>query len=456
MPSISDLLGSGSVAEQLLVWGLLQELLGDFLGPMLELIRQDVNAGHPINVLTPADLASAVVRNFMDRAAAEGEAAKNGIDPARLQTLIDLAGDAPGPSELATALRRGIIPETGAGADSVSFTQGIAEGRLADKWAPIIKALAVYWPTPTDALDALLEGQVDEATGKALYQRFGGDPDYFTLLFNTRGTAPTPMEAIEMANRGLMPWDGEGPGVTSFHQAFLEGPWRNKWESIFRGFAVYIPPPRTVTTLLSHGVISDAQAQEWFQKTGMTPETAKAYVASAVAAKTTTHRQLTESNVQALYLEQLLTRTQAEGMLEDLGYDPDTANYVLEAWDFARARSAYQSAVTRVGSFYTGRKIDRPSAIKALQSLDVPDAAVTHLMAGWDAERAMTVKELTAAEVVDAVYYEVKDQAWALEQLEKLGYTAHDAWVKLSVRMHGAVPGEPGEGPNPGEATPVV
>ena len=85
--------------------------------------------------------------------------------------------------------RRGVNPEGGNGADAVTFEQGIAEGRLKDKWTAMMKGLAQEWPTPTDALAALLEGQVSEEEGRALYERFG-----FTEFGRRRGYYPNAPE----------------------------------------------------------------------------------------------------------------------------------------------------------------------------------------------------------------------------------------------------------------------
>ena len=134
--------------------GIAETRLHDKWGPVLEALSAVL--------LSPADSAEAVVRNFLPHADALAIAEKQGVSPADFATLTHLAGDAPGPQQLAEALRRGAIPEQGKGAGSVSFEQGIAEGRLADKWAPVIRALAQIWPTPVDALNALLKGQVTD------------------------------------------------------------------------------------------------------------------------------------------------------------------------------------------------------------------------------------------------------------------------------------------------------
>ncbi len=73
--------------------------------------------------------------------------------------MVDLAGDAPSPTDLTEALRRGVIPYDSGNPAPPGFVQGIQQGRLADKWIPMIRALAQLWPTPTDALG------IDKAVG---------------------------------------------------------------------------------------------------------------------------------------------------------------------------------------------------------------------------------------------------------------------------------------------------
>lgn len=464
MASWGGLLGGegsgGGVIEQLFVWQVLGQLISAVATPAFTAVTQDVwKAAVDLGVaqqLSPSLVADAVVRGFLDQPTAAGIAAQSGVAPDEFQTMVDLAGDAPAPGQLAVALRRGLISETGAGPSSTSFEAGIREGRLADKWTEMIKGLSQEWPTPTDALQALLQGQVDQATGQALYERFGGDPDYFQLLYNTRGNAPTPMEALRMLNRGIIPASGTGPTSTSFEQAFLEGPWRNKWLKPFQDLGVYVPPPRTITTLQTHGVITDAQAAKYYAEQGMTPELANIYTRSATAAKVVTNKALAESNVLKLYYEKLIDAGQATTMLADLGYSGPEAKYLLELQDFSRALSAYNSAITRVGSLYVGHKIDRQSAQDALGKLDVPADAVAHLMTTWDAEVAANVHTLTPAQVADALFYAVIPQAEAQTMLEQMGYTPHDAWVVLSVRAHAPLPDEPPRGPLSGGATPVT
>src|SRR5690349_1373930 len=157
---LGDLFGENSAVYQLFVWGVVNQIVSQVMAPTMNLITQKVNADNPTVPLSPADLAQLVVRNYIDNAEGQDISRLSGITGTDFNHLVALAGEAPAPGDLATALRRGLIPESGSGAGSVAFDQGIREGRLADKWIPMIKGLAQQWPSPTDALDALLQGQV--------------------------------------------------------------------------------------------------------------------------------------------------------------------------------------------------------------------------------------------------------------------------------------------------------
>jgi hypothetical protein len=454
MPSWDDLAGAGSVAEQLLVWGVLNQLLTVFLGPTLQVLQYDVQGAQQVTELSPADAASAVIRNFLTSDEGAAAAAKYGIDAARFSTMVSLSGDAPGPEQMAEALRRQLVPEDGTGAGSTSFVQGIAEGRLNDKWAPIIKGLAKIWPSPTDALEALLQGQLNQADATALYEKLGGDTQFFQVLFNTRGNAPTPMEALEMLNRGIISESGTGPDSTSYEQAFLEGPWRNKWLGPFRALGRYVPPPRTVTALIHSGSLTDAEAQAYFQDIGMSPELAAVYVHSAHATKSTVAKEISESTVLTLYESHGIDGPTATAHLTRLGYSAADVALILEAVDLKREVAAVASAVTRIGALYLAHKITRTGAKQALGALDVAQAHADHLLATWDAEKAANVRVLTPAQIVDAWEFAIIDQATATAELVNLGYTALDAWILLSNKAKAPLPDRPalsaaGPGVNP-------
>jgi hypothetical protein len=548
MSALGDLLGKGSVAEQLLVWGLMNQAIGAAAAPYFSQLQQDVSARSPVGPISPADAASAVVRNFlsasegtgiaarsgMDAAgfgtlialagdapgpqalasallrgviseagtgvasisfqqgiaegrladkwapvikalseallspadaasavvrgflsAADGQAvaAKSGVSSATFETLVQLSGDAPGPQQLAEALRRGAIPESGSGPGSIAFDQGIAEGRLANKWAPVIKDLAKEWPTPTAALAAQLKGAFSGDEGKALYAKLGGDLQFYDWLLFSEGSAPTPDQAALMARRGIIPKDGTGPDAVSYEQAFLEGPWRDKWSPAFWAVSQFIPTAREVITLLKDGAVDKPTAAAWMKRAGADDTTTAAFIAEADTSLLSDYKGLTTSAVLGMYYNRLITPADATSILESLHVSAEAAPLMLAYADLQRAIAATNSAVGRVGSLYAARKITVETAKQSLLSLQVPAAAVQEIITVWQLENSINVKLLTQSEIVDAWVYGIMTQDEAVTELTNIGYTPYDAWVLLSVKAKAPLPDPPGPGPPPPQGT---
>jgi hypothetical protein len=415
--------------------GIRETRLHDKWGPVLEALGQAV--------LSPPDAASAVIRNFMNAAEGQAEAGKSGVPPDLFAVLTHLAGDAPGPQQLAEALRRGAIPKDGTGPGSVSFTQGIAEGRLSDKWAPVIEALAKLWPTPVDALDAALKGQVTPDEGKRLYELLGGDIEFYPWLLDSQGEGPSPLEAISMANRGFIPWDGTGPGVISYEQAFRESRWRDKWAPVYRQYADYLPPPETVRTLLEQGSIDQATAVQLWHKSGLDETTVGAYLQAAAFNNTAATRGLAINEVLNMYYGQLIGDTETGQLLELFHVPEHTAGLLMSYTLVRRSIAAVTAATSRVKSLLAARKIGADTARQALARLQIPGSTIDGLISAWEVEASITVKVLTEAQIVDAWVIGALTQAEAEADLAAIGYTPYDAWTLLSIKVKTPLPDKP-------------
>jgi hypothetical protein len=398
-------------------------------------------------VISPADAASAVVRHFMAAGDGAAEAAKSGVSPELFAILTHLAGDAPAPGQLAEALRRGLIPRDGTGPDSVSFAQGIAEGRLADKWTGTIEGLAKIWPTPADALRAALTGQVSHADGLALYERLGGDPQFYQVMFDTEGSAPTPLEAADMARRGIIPWDGTGPDATTFQQAFLEGPWRDKWEASYRAAAEALPTEGELTEFLRYGITDKPTTATELAKRGITGDYATWVLDYAEAVSTYDFRGLTMTSVMNALTANIITEANARDILTQMHVSAKAADLLISYTQMQRAVSQVTAAITHVGSLYIARKIQADTARKSLSQLGLDAAAAAEIMQTWDLEASVTVATLTATQIVDAWDYSIIDDGQALTELQNIGYTPFDAWVLLSIKAKAPLPGKPSQGP---------
>lgn len=392
---------------------------------------------------SPPQLAEAVVRHFTGREDAIDQAAKVGTDEQLLDLLILLAGDAPGPQQLAEALRRHLIPRDGTGPDVVSFAQGIAESRLANKYAPMIEGLAQLWPTPTDALHAEVEGQLSHDEATELYARLGGNPEFQQWLFDTIGEGPTPLEAAILAARGIIPWHGTGPKVTSYEQAVRESRYRNKWAEPYKRLAEHVPPPSTVAMWRAHQTITQDEANDLLLQADMAPANAARYLAEAAFERVSDYRGLQESAVLDMYANRLLDAGQVRPILAALHVDPAAIDLELQYADMRYLIDSINRSVQRIAQLFTGRKIGSTTARDALLKLKIPAATVDLVIEQWELQAQADVKTLTPAQIVDAWHYQVFTDAEAMTELEAIGYTPFDAWALLSIKNKTPVPGKP-------------
>lgn len=423
---LGGLLGSGSVARQMLTWNVLGNVVSAATGPFTRALQDDLWAKTPIIPLSPALLADMVVRGVAGNDWAVAQAARSGVGHENFALMATNSGEPPALQEMLSLFRRGKV-------DQGTLEHAIRQSRVRDEWIPFVLEMGLDEPTPTDILQALLQGQVDHDTAIDLYRKLGGDPVYFQLLYDTRGSAPTPNEAALMARRGIIPWEGTGPQAVSYAQAFLEGPWRNKWSAAFRSVSQYAPPPRTVTALYTEHAIDQAQALKLFAQAGLAPELAAAYLVGASKTKTQSHRNLAVSTIDSLYQQRAITTEQAMSLLETLGYDQGEAQFILLINDMKRYEHYVTTAISSVHTQYTSHKIPQSEASNVLDQLGVTANERDHLLALWLLERGAKVQVLTPAQIKKAADDGLITADDAAGRLLDRGYSEADAAIYLQL-----------------------
>lgn len=419
-------LGADSVARQFFVWNILAEVSSTAVSPFLTALRSAVNTAFPVVPPTPSELAVMVIRDEVGFEEAAKRAAESGMHKADFRMLVEVTGRAPAVSDLLPLYREGKISID-------TMKKGLNESDFKGEWFETLMLMAVQPPTPDAILNALLQGQVTEPVARDLYEKLGGDPKYFTLLFNTFGTAPTPLQAADMAVRGIIPWDGTGPDAVSFHQAFLEGPWRNKWLKPFRDAAVNIPPPDTITEMIRVGALTNERASQLLRMNGVPEDLIGAWLAKASTQKTEKIKELTESTIANLYQEEAITVAEAMEMLGKLKYAPEEAAFVITAWRLARELRYRNSAIGTVRSQFLAHRIDANVASTLLDKFRVPSNQRDALLALWTEEEKAKVAILTAAQIRTALNKEVIPGEEALRRLLELGYSEDDAVIFLQI-----------------------
>lgn len=398
------LFSKGSVLEQLFIYGVAQQLLGAAMAPELQMLNRAVNELLQATPLAPAQLADMVVRGHIGIDDAEAYAKQSGVSPSDFQRMVDDAGEAPGLVFLLEAFRRGYIPQSGAGADSVSLEQGIREGRLHNKWIHVAEQMGLQPIGTADAVDAVVEGQIDYATGEHIaYQNGIAAPD-FRILVNKRGNPPSPSELATLLKRGLIPLEGTGPTAISFQQGIFEGASKDKWWPYYAKLADYVPPPRTVVTLVRNGVVTDEQGLAFLAESGVTPDLAKAYVVEAHHQRGAVHRATISTELRTVarrgYESSHLSETQFRDLLAQANLTPDVIDQEVTAANLSKTIGRHTFSLSQIKRQRQNGLIDDAQALQRLLvdgwSQDDAQAQINE----WNAEAKVGRTGLTETRIL--------------------------------------------------------
>jgi len=447
--NLGELFGKESAFGQLLIWQVGAQVISAVMTPGLNELTQLVNEVAQTQVLSPADLADLVVRNYLALGEGEAVAKKSGVSPADFALLVKNAGAAPDTTTLVEGYRRKILGWDAGSQGMPSVLDGIREGRLADKWAPLIQALGDVPIGVADAVDAVVEGQIPRAQGEAIAYENGISADNFAILYNTRGNPPAPSELAEMVRRSIIPQGGTGPDVLSMVQGISEGATKDKWIPALLKLLTVLPPEGRVTAMLRAGSITRDQAIGYYKQLGYDDTVAAGFAAEASHTKTAASKDLAKADVEKLYADRAIDAATATSMLEGLGYTQDEAAYLLAIQDLHATAVIVDAAISRIRSYYEARKITDQTVVNALNSLNVPTAQQEQLIAAWKIARDSNVKTLTQAEITAAWQLTLFSDSEAITELQALGYTERDAWVLLSIKNKAPLGNPPAQGANP-------
>lgn len=440
---LGGLFGKGSIGEQLFIWGVLNNLVSALIGPGIQELTNLVNQAAPLVPLDPGDLASAVGRGLIDQTSGQNEAKLSGISNASFDDLARWAQHAPDMGVIVQALQRGLLIAGNSDGLEISFNGALTNAGIPEEWHGIIQDLAVSIPTGAEVMNAWLEGQITESEANTRWTAAGMDPTWFQNAYNANGQAPTPVQALELWNRGIIPQSGTGPGAVSYEQAFLEGPWRNKWLPAFESLREYFPPPRTVTAMYHQGQLTHDEAAQYLTWQGLKPSLVTAYLSKSTTTTTAVAKKLTEGNIEELYSDGILTESQAVAHLVAAGYSSDDAALILKLADVKATTAALTAGISAVKTRFQAGKLTKPQAVALLVQLEVPAAQASSVVDTWSLTASHTVKLLTPQQIGEAFFVQIFTEDEAIAQLVGLGYDEFDAWVVLSLTVGKALPGKP-------------
>lgn len=381
-------------------------LKNDWIGPVKEMFWVP---------LTPIEAVQAAVENHVGIDWARDEAAKSGMAPELFDIAYETAGNPPGPQEMLDLWNRGDVGEG-------DVDQALRESHLKNKWIPALKNLRRRLLTVEEAVTAAVQNHLDRDAAATVAALHGVERADFDVLFETFGNPPGPEAMLDLWRRGDVT-------EAELDQALRESRLKNKYIPILKKRARHLVPMRTVTTLLSHGAVTDDRAREMLAQLGFTTADAQAIIDAAHFARTTPDKQLTVTQIRDLYVGHMISRDQAIADLATIHYPGNVAAQILDLADRDVARRDATSAITQIRNAYLTRRIDRANASGDLDVIGVEAIRRDALLDLWDVELGNNVAVLSPAQIVRAGKVGIFTAPEMLTRLEAHGYTPADAVI---------------------------
>jgi len=385
--------------------------------PLLELRRQ---------LLSVADAALAVLRGNISQDQGLAIAAANGMHGPDFLTFVDNTGEPLALESLAEALRRGFI-------DRPAFERGIRQSRVRNEWIPTALALRYSPMSTADAVEAAVQGHLDQAAMARIADHNGLEPGQVDVLYQTAGEPLSRTEMEQLFNRGIVSAD-------QVRQAIRESRVKDKYVDLALDLHVRLPEGRQIVSAITHGAATKAQGLALLAELGYSPEVSAILVAEGTNAKLGTHHALTTAEIRQLYTAAIFTRAHAEQLLESAGFDHADADYLVKSWDFLAEAAVTRQAIGAVRSRYVARHIDWTQAAADLTALGIPGPAHEVYRRTWDIELAASTRQLTETQIVSAHHKQLITGQDAYQRLLHLGYVSGDAKILLGVSPGDAVP----------------
>lgn len=379
-------------------------------------------------LLSPAELANAVVQGHRDFDTAAADALRQGVDGRDFQTIVDNTGLPPGPETLLEWLRRGIIDRDG-------LAQGIREGHTK------VKYIDRYLDAQTRVLSAIdyaglrLRGWItpeESYSGGALT---GYSREQMDMLFLNRGRPATTHQVHLGYARGGR-YIGEGLDEReAFSRAIKNSDIRPEYEDILWAQRYTYPSAFVLRALVSDGTFTAAQGRDILVESGWRPDLAELAATKWGAAKSGGAKDLTAANLRAEYEGLFITRAELVDGLVKLGYSASEGAAYANLGDAARVKSARDHVLKSIHDAYTSHEIQNADAVASMTALGISSEAIGHLIPLWTAELAATRKRLTPAQIGTAYRRATLSQADALIALGQYGYSDAEARSILGLAL---------------------
>lgn len=406
---------SESIIIGIAVGAILSPVLGAATQPIVQAIANTTWPQQPNLPLSPDLLAAAVIKGVLTESQAAGTAAVSGISASAFHTMTLTAGQSIGTEEALLLLRRGQI-------DQAEFERIIRYSNVRNDFIPDVLALKYSPPPAGEVISGALKAHLSDADAAKKLGEAGIDPANYAWMKATAGRPPGVESVVQLWNRGEAT-------EADVDRTIAQSDVNPDFAALVKATRWYHVPPRSIVPMLRSGGIDEARARVLLTQHGVRAEDQDAFIAEAKHTTSSTAKELTTSQIVAMYRDRFITRAVANTRLTALHYPADQITLLLDYADDLRTVKLTNALISQIGSLYVAHKLTKTNAVTALSGADVPSAVQTDLFQVWDLERAAKVHHPTVAQTVGAFRRKEITAADCKARLTALGVQDSDLGV---------------------------
>jgi hypothetical protein len=363
--------------------------------------------------LPPADAADAVLRGHISQGLGESYAQQSGIPADVFGVLVQNTGEPLGLEQLLEAFRRGFITED-------QLLTGIKQSRVRDEWAQTAMDLRYSPMSIADAVNAVVQNQLDTQTATAIADQNGLEPGQVDILFRTAGEPLSRTELEDLYNRGEIT-------QADVEQGLRESRLKDKYVPMAFSLHKKLLEPRMLSQAVQDGGMTHEAAVQEAMNYGYSAEQASVLVGSASLRKLQTRREKIVTSAETLYSDGAITRAQLVELATGMGFDATEAEFIAEAADYHRLARDQSNVITSIRSRYVSHKVTKSDASGLLDRIGVPATQRDYLLSLWDVEASANVRLLTPAQIIKAYGANLITADDVTARLVEQGYSQGDA-----------------------------
>lgn len=400
--------------------------LGPVLTPVVQLIKNDVNAQFPFVPPGAGVLAEGVAQGQVDRDQAEAWAAMHGIGEQAFAALVDIANVGPGSGYAFDLWRRGVIDEDG-------FRRALKRLGLEHEWIAALVELRDVLLTPSELANARQQGYITEQQQLDEAALQGVSAERADVQFQLVGLPPGVETGLTMLRRAIIT-------QATFAQMVREGHTKTKYTDELLALERQLLTPSVLVRRRLKGYDEPAvfhrrmaewgytaeDAEDWWESDGRPAAPGQMWTAAARGIDGPEGRPMDEaqfrqgireSDIKDKYGELLwkirylypplfqLSRLVQSGEVDAATaadwatksrYAPEVVAALRKAWERPTAASAdshigkaQTQLWTQLHKAYLARKVDETSALPYLELVGVDEDARPTVLELWGKEREL-------------------------------------------------------------------